>query len=109
MSKLVPIPKGATFTVTSGCYSDFTVHGVFRALAEIDVECLRAEWLEAHPEQREHYRFNDSGFLTSMASLMESVESWELHLCDYSNADEICVSQPLSAPPTTDGGCVTTG
>ena len=94
MSKLVPIPKGATFTVTSGCYSDFTVQGVFRALAEIDVERLRAEWLEAHPEQRGQYKFNDSGFLTSIASLMEPVKSWELHLCDYSNADEMHVSRP---------------
>ena len=94
MSKLVPIPKGATFTVTSGCYSDFTVQGVFRALAEIDVDRLRGEWLAAHPEQRQQYSFNDSGFLLSMASLMEPIETWELHLCDYSNADEINVTQP---------------
>lgn len=94
MRQLVPIPKGATFTVTSGAYSDFTVQGVFRALAEIDVERLRDEWLQAHPEQRETYSFNDRGFLSSMASLMEPIECWELHLCDYANAAEISVSQP---------------
>jgi hypothetical protein len=94
MSKQVPIPKGATFTVTSGCYSDFMVQGVFLARAEIDVERLRDEWLAAHPEQNKQYSFNDSGFLASMAALMEPIESWELHLCDYSNADEIRVSQP---------------
>lgn len=95
MGKLIPIPKGALMTVTTGCYSDYSVSGVFRALAKIDVEALRSEWLKDHPEQSQDYSFDDSAFLADMTKrgLLECVECWELHLGDYSRASEIWVSK----------------
>ena len=54
---MLPIPKGAIFTVTAGCCSDYSVDGVFRAVEEIDVAALRDAWLSAHPEQVGDYEF----------------------------------------------------
>jgi hypothetical protein len=91
--KLVPIPKGALFTVTTGCYSDYSVCGVFRALAEIDCEALREEWLRKNPEQAGDYKFNESGFLAANAHLMEPLECWDWHLADYATINEMDVNK----------------
>ena len=95
MGKLKKIPKGSLLTITSGAYSSYCVQGVFRALDTIDAELLRSEWLEAHPEQSEPYKFDEPGFLADIArrALLEPVDCWELHLCDYASADDMDVSK----------------
>lgn len=89
-----PIPKGALLTVSAGCYSDYRVAGVFRALKEIDTATLIAEWLKAHPEQEKRYSFEEYKFLADLAKrgFLEDVECWELHLGD-GTASEIDVSK----------------
>jgi hypothetical protein len=90
-----PIPAGAIFTVTSGEYSDFMVHGVFRALGEIDTEALRDKYLTDFPVQAEPYEFDESEFLVFLVrhGLMEQIESWELYLGAYSNVSRMSVSR----------------
>ena len=61
--KHVVIPAGSTFTVSTGEYSDYSVHGVFRALKEIDPKKLADDWLERYPNEAEGDSFNESKFL----------------------------------------------
>lgn len=89
------IPAGAIFTVTTGCYSDYFVRGVFRAVKEIDADALRAEWLALHPDQAGNYKFQESDFLAwaSSRGLFEPVDSWEWHLADYSRMSEMTINK----------------
>ena len=98
MSKMIPIPKGAIFYVSTGAYSDYTVHGVFRAIEEIDTEALLKTWLEQHPEQAENYHFEAGEFLASLTHLMEPIDSWEMFLGDYSMADHVSVGKCDNEP-----------
>ncbi|MDA8251089.1 MAG: hypothetical protein M0Z28_18225 [Rhodospirillales bacterium] len=92
-AKMQPIPSGSLFTISTGEYSDYTVGGVFRAKAEIDPEALRAEWLMAHPDQAQSYRFQDYKFLGWIASkgLLEPIDCIEWHLGGCSEADGMWV------------------
>jgi hypothetical protein len=101
MAEMATIPAGAIFTVTTGCYSDYYVKGVFRAKEPIDAAALRAEWLSLHPEQSQRYEFKENGFLgwAFGKGLFEPVESWEWHLDDYGDAAEMSVDhEPAEAP-----------
>lgn len=91
--KMTPIPAGALFTVTEGEYSDYRIEGVFRATADIDADALLAEWLAAHPEQREPYEFKAGDFLAWVfrKGLFEPVASHEWYLGDYGHADRMAV------------------
>ena len=90
------IPVGAIFTVSTGVYSDYSVHGVFRALQDIDPKKLADDWLEKHPDEAENYCFNGSKFLGEAfrAGLFEHMSSFEWHLCDYSKISEMDVTPP---------------
>jgi len=90
------IPAGATFTVSTGEYSDYGVHGVFRALKDIDPAKLAADWLKKHPDQAESYQFDERKFLGEAfrAGLFEHIPSFEWHLCDYSRISEMDVTPP---------------
>lgn len=86
--KMLVIPKGALFTVTTGEYSDYSIHGVFRAIEEIDADALRAAFLTENPDQDEEYSFECDRFLVWLVrkNLLESIDSFEWHLHDYGNA-----------------------
>ena len=101
------IPAGATFTISTGEYSDYSVHGVFRALKDIDPQKLADDWLEKHPDEGRDFGdngpyhgwllgFNESKFLGEAfrAGLFEHVPSFEWHLCDYSRISEMEVTPP---------------
>jgi hypothetical protein len=94
--KNVVIPAGSTFTVSTGEYSDYSVHGVFRALKDIDPDKLLAGYLEKHPDEAENYAFNESKFLGEAfrSGLFEHVPSFDWHLCDYSRVSEMEVTGP---------------
>lgn len=91
MSGMLPIQSGALLTVTTGEYSDYCVRGVFRALTDIDAGKVRGEYLSGRPEQREANSFDGDGFLSFIAAkgLIEPVDCFEWHLCDYGNSDEM--------------------
>lgn len=82
--KANPIPAGHIFTVTTGCYSEYSVHGVFRTIAEVDPDALVAQWLAAHEEQRRPWGFDEAAFLAwvSRQGLIEPVDSLEWHVGD---------------------------
>lgn len=89
------IPEGATFTITTGEYSDYCVQGVFKAIYDINPQTLLDEYLNANPKQRENYSFDDRQFLAfvSAKGLIEQVECFEWHLCDYGKCGEMQVSK----------------
>jgi len=88
------IPAGSLLTVTTGVYSDYSVHGVFKALQDIDANILRAQWFVLHPEQAEGYRFDEDAFLGWLARLnfIEALDCFEFHMSDYSRADTMEVT-----------------
>lgn len=94
--RMVIIPAGALFTVSAGAYSDYTVHGVFRALAPIDAEALRTAWLVEHPNEKSDYEFREWAFLSwvTRQGLIDPVTSYEWHLSDYSRSSEMSVGGP---------------
>lgn len=93
---MLPIPKGAIFTITSGGgYSDYYVLGVFRALEEINLDHALSEWLQQHPDQSVDFDGND--FMTSLSHLFEQIDAWNWHLGDYGNVDEMEVSKPVKS------------
>lgn len=89
MQKAIPIPQGALFTITTGCYSDYQVSGVFKALKEIDTDKLKEAWIAVHPEQSARHEFEDAAFLADCVrqGLFEQVECWEWHTETYSSID----------------------
>ena len=84
MKKSAVIPAGTIFTISTGTYSDFYVHGVFRAVVDIDTNILLEEWLSVHPDQKEGFRFDQSGFIELIVrrGMIEQVESMEWFLGD---------------------------
>lgn len=91
--KMEIIPAGSLLTISTGEYSDYSIHGVFRAIHNIDAETLRLRWLADHPEEAERYRFNAMAFLAAAtkAGLVEQVECWEWHLDDDCDASDMTV------------------
>lgn len=91
--KMLVIPKGALFTVTTGRYSDYSVDGIFRALGEINGDTLRAEYLAENPDQSEEYMFDRDRFIVWLMrkDLLESIDSFEWHIHDYGDAKEMTV------------------
>ena len=95
--KLLLIPAGTVFTISTGVYSDYIIQGVFRALKLIDANQLKVSWVEAHPDQTGHYDFNESSFIGMLAKegYMEDIPSMEFHICDYGDVEEMNV-YPIS-------------
>ena len=89
MKTTTSIPKGMLFTVTSGEYSDYQVHGVFRALEEINADELKAQWIAMDKSRGEPYHFNDTGFIAWIAKsgLLEPVDSLEFFVGAYNMGD----------------------
>jgi hypothetical protein len=85
------IPSGSLFTMTTGVYSDYTVHGVFKALKDINIEELKSKWAYDHPEELNSYNFKEFKFFGSLFKdkYFECVDSVELHLGDYSRIEEV--------------------
>lgn len=98
MAKIaVVIPPGSLLTVSTGCYSNYIVHGVFRALKPVDADALRSVWLTAHPDEAEAYSFDEYAFLAWVAAegYLEALPSFEWHLADYSRASEMTIDEPM--------------
>lgn len=94
--KHLMIPAGAMLTITTGAYSDYSVEGVFRALADIHADDLVARWLTDHPQQRSPHHFDEDAFMAWVAKLglVEPVPSFEWHLSNYADAAEMWVRVP---------------
>lgn len=82
---LMPIPAGTVFLVTTDCYSSYSVRAVLKALRDLDPPTLREEWLTAHPDQRESYKFKEAEFIGALVAsgAVEELPVWEWHLGDY--------------------------
>ena len=84
-SKMMPIPAGTEFRVTSGEYSDFGVIASYRAVVEIDTEKVQEEYLKANPKARENYSFSPYDFVNWLekTDLVEPIDQWEWHVGSY--------------------------
>jgi hypothetical protein len=79
------ICKGSIMTITEGEYSDFTIHGTFTVLRDIDPDAVEEAFMKAHPdEDRDCLRC--LGMVTRFlidAGYVEKLETSNLHLGDY--------------------------
>ena len=80
------IKHGQILIVSSGAYSDYGVHGVYRALTTFDEKEVLNDYLETWPEQAEDYGFDASLYLTWLCDmrLLEQREVTEYYLGEYS-------------------------
>lgn len=78
--------KGELITIATGEYSDYTVTGVFRILDDFEPQEVIDEYLREHPDQREPYSADISGFLAWLGRkcLIDPVDSREWHIGSYS-------------------------
>ena len=101
MKKMRVIKAGEMLTVTTGEYSDYSVHGVFEAVNDIDTEALKECWLSEHPEQREEHRFQDGLFLgwVFRQGCLRPISTIEWHLGSYGTAGKMEVCDEKSYDP----------
>jgi hypothetical protein len=85
------LKAGHLLMVSEGCYSDYGVTGFFVALATFKPLELRTEFLAAHPEQEEMYRFRGETFMAFLIrkGLLLEITHASLHLGDYSTVKEM--------------------
>lgn len=108
-SKMMPIPAGAEFRVTSGEYSDFSVIACYKALVEIDTEKVQEDYLKTNPKAREAHNYSEYDFVAWLekSGLVKHIDQWEWHvgsygtistyvtedertICRSEDADEVC-------------------
>lgn len=93
--KMMPIEEGQLVLVSSGAYSDYMIHGVYRTTRQIDVEEELSEFLKENPEARADFAFDKDAFFQYIGGALERVTGYrELHLGDYSRASEVDVWLP---------------
>ena len=95
MKKLRKIIKGETLIVSSGEYSDYMVHGLFKALQDFEPEEFLKEYLELNPEEKERYQFEERKFVAFMSSkgVIEDMPNCEFHLGSYGISEDINLSE----------------
>lgn len=81
---MLPIPKNALFTISTGIYSEYYVLGIFRAIETIELNSIREKYFAAYPRQNEAYNLNAHLFIAWLIrnNIIEPVDCFELHLSD---------------------------
>lgn len=93
MKRQAIIPKGAILSVTTGCYSDFIVNGVFRAKENIDCDMIAKKYRETIPQEK----YDDTDKFLAMVmtlGLLEPVDTHTWHLGDYHGIEEMSLEFP---------------
>jgi hypothetical protein len=100
-SRMMLIPAGSLLTITLREYSDYSVIGVFRAMADIDPDRVRGQWLQDHPDEREECCFEEYKFLAWIAAcgLIQPLECYEWHLGNYGCISHMSVEKNDASLP----------
>ena len=80
------IRKDTLFLMTSGDYSSYSIHGLCRAMQDIDLAVLEQEYLECHPELNRPFLADEYRFMKWVIvdkQLAEELEYQELALDRY--------------------------
>lgn len=82
---------GKLLCLDSGECSDYSVHGFFVVLRDFDPFEELAAHLDAHPEQRAPYKFQQTSYTASLLAkgLLMEVSYGTLYLGGYSNHEEL--------------------
>ena len=70
---------GDYFIHSSGDYTDYCVHDLFRCLADFDEEAVSQAYTQSLAEGHHYERFNFAFFITKVLGLAERVEFKEIH------------------------------
>jgi len=75
--------------LTAGAYSDYGVLCVVDWLSDVEPRLALCAFLDAHPEQKEPYHFEDDQFVAWLLAngYAEEVHTDEFHVGDYGTAD----------------------
>lgn len=91
---LFTIPAGTTFTISTGEYSDHTIHIIAVAEKDIPVKELKDKWVADHPEQTANFKFEQADFFKMLVDenyFKEIPDVWDFHLENYSKIHEMVV------------------
>lgn len=85
------LKAGKLLAITSGCYSSYGLTGFFVTLQAFNPKAMLDEYLSTREEEKEMYKFNESGFLAFLISkgLLLEIDYCVLHTGDYSTASEV--------------------
>lgn len=81
----VKVEAGEFVCVTTGEYSDFAFSGMFVVLKKFNPITELEKYLKSHPEQKEHGKFNEDGFLHALLrkGLLQAVQHRTIQLDKY--------------------------
>ena len=82
------IKKDDIFLITAGVYSDYTVYGLYRALADFETRVMVGRWLDTLDEPARNFQFLAFVHWLVDQGMLENVEMGEWHLGDYKIGDE---------------------
>ncbi len=99
LQDLTPIPIGTIFYCSSGCYSNYMVNGLYKALVELRayelVNEYRAYRTKNHSDDPgwDDHSFDDEEFTTFLikTARVEEIEHMEWHLDDYGEVGDMGV------------------
>lgn len=96
MKELMPIPAGSIFYFSEGCYSDYQIEGVFRALKDLEPETLWRAYDVFRPKRGSDSGYDNGNFMAYLirARLIEPLDSFEWHVGGYgADAEEWTVDR----------------
>ena len=81
--------------VSSGDYSDYGLHGVFKVTQTINLEKELADYLATNPEEAKRYGFTERKFLNELtkSGALDQLHYTELFLGDYGVVDGVEVRE----------------
>jgi hypothetical protein len=92
---MLPIPEKTILVFTSGKYSAYETHGVFRTLRELNPLDLRNDYLRIYPKQSEECEFLAEQFIAWLIreGCLEIIDSFEWHVNDWESPAEFKVEK----------------
>ena len=84
------IKKGTMLVISTGEYSNFTIHTLCKALQDIDTEVVKQEYLLVHPEEGVEYHANFYRFMKWIIvdkQLVEEIVYGEWYVGSYSTLE----------------------
>ena len=85
------IKKGDFVLITTGCYSNYFLHYMAKALVDINIDDVQNKYFNSHKDEDKQYSI-DSYALASFlqtGGYVEPIPAIEWHLEDYGNKGEM--------------------
>jgi hypothetical protein len=86
----VKILKDQIVILTTGEYSDYTIHVTAVALRDFETKDVATEYFKEYPEQKGQYKFEDDKFVHSLFTnqYLKELEATEWHFSNCNDYDD---------------------